>query len=276
MKQHKSLAPLFLAVLFLLQTPVLRQGLAAQPVPAGRDVNVIPVVTEFLLGGMVDSKWVDAEIIAGQIKPGHRFQTFNFFGQLDSVKSTDFKYHEEGGSYWDVEFAGSAATNSNLKIGAEVAKMPRQPRLQTGSLQVYEKVVAEYLKANRIDARPEIRQLVRVDLDGDKAEEVIIVASNADASRPLMVQNTYSLVFFRRAVNGKIVTTPLHEHYYHEDIQGMADSPSGYTVPYAADVNGDGCMELFIRGSYYEGFWYEVYEFNKGNLLKVLSAGIGA
>lgn len=276
MKKVISLISIFQVSLIILQILVLRQVFAAPPVPAVRAAQLIPVVTEFLLGGLVDGKWVDADTIAGQIKPGQRFQTFNFSGQLDTVRSTAVKHYEEGCSYWDVDFTGPAGENSNLKIGADGVKMPRHPRLQTGSLQVYEKVVAEYLLANRIAARPVIKQLVRVDLDGDKAEEVVIVASNADAAVPVMVQDTYSLVLFRRIVGGKVITTALREHYYHEDIEGMADSPSGYEVPYTADVNGDGCMELFIRGRYYEGFWYEVYEFREGNLLKVLSAGIGA
>jgi len=121
-----------------------------------------------------------------------------------------------------------------------------------------------------------LKQVVRADLDGDGAEEVIVVATNADATIPEFKENTYSLVLFRRLIAGKVVTTPLYQHYYHENISGQADSPSGYMVTHIVDIDGDGKMEVLLNGRYYEGIWYEIYKLETDGLKKVLSAGIGS
>ncbi|KAF1083459.1 MAG: hypothetical protein GQF41_0237 [Candidatus Rifleibacterium amylolyticum] len=237
----------------------------------------IPVVADLLLGGWMNGSWVDADTIASHVPAGLKYSTYSFDGRGSDCTGSSPRYEEEGCEYYAVDFAdGVAANDSLLAVGSRHDGMLRRPKLQTGGLKPYEELVARYLKNNGISAEPEIQQLVRVDLDGDGSEEVLIVAGNADSSRPVFFENTYSLVLFRRLVAGKVITEVLHQHYYHEDSEGMADSPSGYKTVFAVDINGDGSLELILRGSYYEGFWYEIYEFTGKGLKKVLSDGLGA
>jgi len=237
----------------------------------------IPVVADLLLGGWMNGSWVDADTIASHVPAGLKYSTYSFDGRGSDCTGSSPRYEEEGCEYYAVDFAdGVAANDSLLAVGSRHDGMLRRLKLQTGGLKPYEELVARYLKENGISAEPEIQQLVRVDLDGDGGEEVVIVAGNANSSLPYFAENTYSLVLFRRLVDGRVLTEVLHEHYYHEDIEGMADSPSGYKTVFAVDLNGDGSLELILRGSYYEGFWYEIYEFTSKGLKKVLSAGLGA
>lgn len=237
----------------------------------------IPVVADLLLGGWMNGSWVDADAIASHVPNGLKYRTYRFDGRGSDSTGSSPHYEEEGCEYYAVDFADGLVPNDTLlAVSSHHDGMPRRPKLQTGGLKPYEELVANYLKKNGISAEPDIQQLVRVDLDGDGSEEVVIVAGNANSSLPYFAENTYSLVLFRRLVDGRVLTEVLHEHYYHEDIEGMADSPSGYKTVFAVDLNGDGSLELILRGSYYEGFWYEIYEFTSKGLKKVLSAGLGA
>ena len=248
--------------------------------------------------------WVDADTIASHVPAGKLYRAYGFDGPLPDLTGSAPRRESEGCEYWRISFAEKIAENSQdsqnsddsedsegsegsedpqdsgvedcLAVGSTRPGMPRLPRLQTGGFKPYEELVAGYLKKNAISADPQIQQLVRVDLDGDGSEEVFIVAGNADARIPVFVENTYSLVLFRRIVAGKAVTSALHEHYYHESIEGEADSPSDYKVAFVVDINGDGILELVLYGRYYEGFWYEIHELKNGELKKVLSDGLGA
>jgi hypothetical protein len=250
----------------------------ARPVwSAGSDDKAVPVVADLLLGGWLNGSWVDADTIASHVPAGKLYHAYGFDGPLFDLTGEAPKHESEGCEYWDISFGdGITAGESMLAVGSTTPGMPRRPRLQTGGLKPYEELVASYLKKNKISADPEIRQLVRVDLDGDGSEEVFVVAGNADASIPVFVKDTYSLVLFRRIVDGKVVTSVLREHYYDEDIEGEADSPNAYTFVFAVDINGDGVLEILLKGRYYEGFWYEIHEFKNGELKKVLSDGLGA
>lgn len=281
MKSGKYTCRIFWLIIVLwFQT----MSLAAQmPAVASDTAGVIPVFAELLLGGWHNGEWLAAETVAGMFPAAMKFRVYSFDKQLADVVGSAPDLETDPEESRGIVFGGGSADDSvdenaevTLKIGGEKSGMPRRPLLQTGGLQVYEKLVAEYLKKNGVAARPVIQQLVRVDLDGDGSGEVIIVAGNADATVSVIVRNTYSLVLLRRLVKGKAVDSVIRAHYYHEDVEGMADSPSSYRVAFVVDINGDGVLEVLIRGRYYEGFWYEIHEFRNNELIKVLSEGLGA
>ncbi|MFZ5949093.1 MAG: FG-GAP repeat domain-containing protein, partial [Candidatus Rifleibacteriota bacterium] len=222
-------------------------------------------------------EWVEPELIQASVPAGLSYRRFNFNEELPSVVGSGTYLGTGGCEFYCIGFEDSDIdTDETLKVGSRVASIPRPGRFQSGGTEVYQKEVKQLLKDNGIDAEPLLKQVVRADLDGDGAEEVIVVATNADATIPEFKENTYSLVLFRKLVDGKVVTTPLYQHYYHEDISGQADSPSGYMVTHVVDIDGDGKMEVLLNGRYYEGIWYEVYKLENHGLKKVLSAGIGS
>lgn len=239
--------------------------------------EIIPVYAEFLLGGRLNGEWVEAEKIADKIIASQTWKAFAFDRQLADQQGGMPRREEGPGEYWDITFPDAGEGDETvLRVACDKAAMPRKPRLQSGGLEAYEKIVAGYLKKNGITSAPKLRQVVRVDLDGDGSEEVFIVADNVDATVPVTLANTYSLVLFRCLKNGRVETTALRENYNHEDIEGMADSPNAYKISFFVDLDGNGVMETIVYGRYYEGFWYEIHEFSGGVLKKVFSEGLGA
>jgi FG-GAP-like repeat len=123
------------------------------------------------------------------------------------------------------------------------------------------------------DPDPPITQAVSVDIDGDGADEMLLVAQRVPDDlfgRP----GNYSVVLLRRQVEGEWQTAVL------ETSTGVADSPYvlSHTIPAAADLNGDGKMEIAVDGHYYEGAGSVAYEYINDDLgpVAVLSGGCGA
>lgn len=239
--------------------------------------SVIPFVAEFFIGGTLDGKWVSSDMIATSVPAGLEFRCYGFSKETERKNGTAPKLEQGPGEYWNISFGSTETEGENtFKVGGDWNALPRLPKLQKGGFQAYEKEIAAILKKNDITAPVVIQQLVRIDLDGNGTDEVILVAGNANSRIPIFEKNTYSIVLFRALVNGKVRTSILQEHYYKEAREGHADSPNGYEIPFVLDLNNDEKMEVILRGTYYEGFWYEIFEFDGNTLKSVLSNGIGA
>lgn len=81
----------------------------------------------------------------------------------------------------------------------------------------------------------------------------------------------YSLVFVRRLVDSRLVTTVISS-----SIATDAQSPFAtfYRVSALADLNGDGRMEVALSSKDYEGAGVAVYELQPdGSLPEVLASG---
>ncbi|MGH8913735.1 MAG: hypothetical protein ACRDZM_04370 [Acidimicrobiia bacterium] len=122
--------------------------------------------------------------------------------------------------------------------------------------------------------QPVIKQLLRVDLEGDGVNEVIVVAE--DVTEGLFAEEgDYSIAFMRRTVDGDIRTLILGE-----SVIVTADDPLVYafSVGAVADLNGDGKMEIVLSSAYYEGLGVEVWEYvdDDQGLVSRITQGCGA
>jgi hypothetical protein len=116
---------------------------------------------------------------------------------------------------------------------------------------------------------------VRVDLDGDGTEEVIVSAHRQTADGAFHVgAGDYGIVFVRKLVAGTVRTLMVEEEY-HPRARGET-TPNQFTIAGAYDLDGDGAMEMVIRGRYYEGEWSTLYRLAGTTVRKLVSAGCGA
>jgi hypothetical protein len=107
-------------------------------------------------------------------------------------------------------------------------------------------------------ADPVIKQLLRVDLEGDGVNEVIVVAEDVPADL-FGEPGDYSIVFLRKTVGSDIRTSILGEAV----VLDAEDAPLLYSfsIGSVADLNGDGKMEIVLSSAYYEGVAVEVWEY---------------
>jgi hypothetical protein len=148
----------------------------------------------------------------------------------------------------------------------------------------YRQIVAGLLR-RRGFVRPKINvtQVLRIDLDGDRVEEVLVSATHLaeglggpDRSMAIHGQpGDYSLVLLRKLVRGKVRDTLLVEHFYPRKIQYPL-TPEQYSVAAVLDLNGDGKMEVIIHGGYYEGSWSTVFRLDRNKVENVFGCGCGA
>ena len=120
---------------------------------------------------------------------------------------------------------------------------------------------------------PVIKQLLRVDLEGDGVNEVLVVAE--DVTEGLFAEDgDYSIAFLRRTVGDEIQTSIIGE-----SVIVTADNPLVYafSVGAVADLNDDGNMEIVLSSAYYEGLGVEVWEWvdDDQGLMPQIAQGCG-
>ena len=158
--------------------------------------------------------------------------------------------------------------------------MPRQAIVESTGSTVYRNAVAALLKKKGI-MRPQVNitKVVRVDLEGDGVDEVIINATRVNrwdegSITPDAQAGDYSLVLLRKLINRKVQTVILAEEYHVKAARFSA--PNEYDLSAVLDLNGDGIMEIVVDGAYYEGSWKTVYSIQGIKVVDVLNCGCGA
>ncbi len=160
---------------------------------------------------------------------------------------------------------------------------PRPITILSNNNAAYEQVVKSILeqKAALKNAKPVIQKIVKVDLDGDQKDEIIIHATN-HANIYDGKKGDYSMVIIRHLVNEKVVTDILNFRYIDKNCDLNSSKSDGipcwltqYKISAILDVNGDGKMEVFIKDSNHESEGINVYELSPKGLKAVLGWGCG-
>lgn len=156
------------------------------------------------------------------------------------------------------------------------APWPLQPYLfeETGDDGTYAGFASELLASRGLEvANPVIKQVIRTDLEGDGVNEVLVVAEDV-TSGLLLEEGDYSIAFMRKVVDGEVQTAVLGDTvvFGEEDRFAGAHSFGG-----AADLNGDGSMEIITNSAFFEGFNVAVWEYVNDDLgpVQVLETGCG-
>jgi hypothetical protein len=173
-----------------------------------------------------------------------------------------------------------------IALAAPWNALPRKARVMDTTQQVYVEAVRDFLKTKGIDEpKVKIDNIIRVDLDGDGEEEVLIGATNyfeKDEGPPMRSPaGSYSMVLLRRVVAGKVETQLVEGEFYPKAYQNGANddssfnAPNSYKVIAVLDLDGDGKMEVVVASQYYEGGATTIYRCDPKKVEELLSVACG-
>jgi hypothetical protein len=253
--------------------------------PAAGLHPIVEVQSGYLLGATADGKWIKAEEAAKVLPDETTYRVYGLtqaFGEAKGSKPEPSK---------DDVCSDVLAVSLSLKVEKGVIALaapwnalPRKPRVMDTTQQVYVDAARDFLKTKGIDQpKVKIDSILRVDLDGDGEDEVLISATNyfsKDERLPMRSPaGSYSMVFLRRVVAGK-VESQLVEGEFHPKAyvrkEDSFDAPNAYKVIATLDLDGDGKMEIVVGSNYYEGEAITIYRCDPKKVEALLTVACGA
>ncbi|MBD0325285.1 MAG: VCBS repeat-containing protein [Pyrinomonadaceae bacterium] len=247
--------------------------------------EVHPVLVDnCLIGGTINGKWMDAAAIAPKLKGGEKYRFYTLTARAgESTGAQPKPLAEYCSETMEVELSPKPTEGVALAVGGEWNAMPRAPRVLGNNEQAY-RAVADILRRKRF-SRPRINitQVLRVDLDGDSIEEVLVSASYlkdglVSATGPMAIRpkaGDYSVVFLRKIIRGWVQNIIIDGEFYPR-INEDTGPPSQYAISAVGDVDGDGTMEVVVRSDYYEGGGSTVYSIRRNKVEAMTSCACGA
>jgi hypothetical protein len=234
--------------------------------------------TGYLFGGSADGKWIKAEKAAKSMKGRTSFRVFGLTQEVGKATGGKPKSVEEVCPDTLTVRLSSQRKDGVVALSAPWNALPRKPQLADPTQQVYVDAVREFLESRRMsDPKVKITRILRMDLDGDGEEEVLINATNyftEDGDVPLdtAAPGSYSIVLLRRVVAGKVQTELIAGDFYVKDESSASNL---YEITAVLDLNGDGKLEVIVHSHYYEGSETTIYDCSGGKCKAVLSVGCG-
>jgi len=253
------------------------------PLVAFNDFGGDSKATGYLLGGSAGGQWLKPEAAAPLIPGGEHYRLYTLTGEVGKSVGRKPAKGEEGpcADTWYVTLAPfPTGLGSLVAVGGSWNAMPRAVKITSTEQRVYKEATAEILRSQGIaNPRVNLTQVLRVDLDGDGVEEVLVSASNYEKPgsggglTPDARAGDYSLVFLRKVFQGQVVTRIIAGEYYPK--AKKFNAPAAHRVIGVLDLNGDGILEIVLSGRYYEGDWVDAYRVEGAKVIKLFSMGCG-
>lgn len=266
---------IFITLLVLFGSWIKNRVVFAQNVHPAVDVE-----RTCMLGGVASGRWLEAEKIAPMLRGGERYRVYKLTGPAGEATGTKPKAGDPCTDCQEVEF--SPKVEEGIAVAGNWNAMPRVPQALSTNDSTYRQVVARLLGQHGI-ARPKINitRLLRVDLEGDGTDEILISATylagglnRRDGPMAIRVKpGDYSVVILRKVVGGKVRDIVLGGEFYSKPSDATANQ---YEVVGVLDLNGDGKMEVVVSIDYYEGSSSTVFRINGTRVTNVFGCGWGA
>jgi hypothetical protein len=247
----------------------------------------VEVQSGYLFGAISDGKWIKANETAKLIGDQTTYRVYGLAQALGEAKGAAAKPADVPCEETLVISLSPKPKKAVIAIAAPWNALPRKPQVTDPTQKVYLDAVRDFLKTKGIEQpKAKIDSILRVDLDGDGEEEVLISATNyssKDGHVPMRSPaGSYSVVLLRRVVSGKVETQMIAGEFHPKTYPGKGpddasfDAPNAYKVIAVLDLDGDGKMEIVVGSNYYEGEEITIFSCDPNNNQPLLSVGCGA
>lgn len=204
----------------------------------------------FLLGGTDNGEWLSAETIA----PNLSIETYQIFGVNGLTGSAigEQPVLDQICQLYRVDMELVSLDDLSVGVTGNWNATPRLTEEHPTDTLVYVDEIRDWL-INKGFPEPvvEISQILRVDIEGDGTDEVLISASHFVEPTGHDVEfGDYSLVLMRKVVGDSVVTIPIVADYYYEV---ATQFPLTYALTFPADLNNDGILEILVGVKRWEG-----------------------
>jgi hypothetical protein len=251
---------------------------------------IIEIKTGYFFGGSENGKWIKADQAAKSTGKKTTYQVYSLTKQAGQITAGKPKSVDEPCPDTLMVSLSSKPKDGVIGLAATWNALPRRPVIADATQSVYVEAVRDFLKARGVaDPKVRITRILRVDLDGDGEEEVLISATNyltndksdylpaapfPEAPIHAPQPGSYSIVILRRIVDGNVQTKLVAGEIYAKPCESVA--PNIYNVATVLDLNGDGKLEVVVHSFYYEGSETTIYRCEPNKIEAVLSVGCGA
>jgi hypothetical protein len=264
--------------------------LSAGTVSAADLHPIVEIETGYFFGGSENGKWIKADQAAKSTGKKTTYQVYGLTKQAGQITAGKPKSVDEPCPDTLTVSLSSKPKDGVIGLAAPWNALPRKPVIADATQSVYVKAVRDFLKARGVaDLQVRITRILRVDLNGDGEEEVLIGAtnyftndkSNDSSAAPFPEapihapqRGSYSIVILRRVVDGNVQTKLVAGEVYTKPDESVA--PNVYNLAAVLDLNGDGKLEVIVHSFYYEGGQTTIYYCQPDKIEEVLSVECGA
>ncbi len=239
-------------------------------------VPIIELKSGGLLGGVENGKFLDAKTAFGKLSGKQSYSMFGIKGKTGELTATIEAPDAPCEEFYYAKTELEGQKGIGIGTGRTWNPVPRAARAINLNDKTYLTIVSGILRTKGLPkSKAVIEQAVKVDLDGDGTDEVVLTASNYGGKiAPSAKTGDYSFVLVRKIVGGKAKNIMIAEEYIKRNIEFGA--PSRFEISAIADLNGDGKMEIVQFGEYYEGSGAGVFEItDKAVEIKALETNCG-
>jgi len=136
----------------------------------------------------------------------------------------------------------------------------------------YRQAVLDWLAAEGVESlQIGTLQILRVDIEGDGSDEIIISATRLDGSQHTTKAGDYSVVLMRKVAGNDAVTIQLVADIYSSKELEIT-YPRTYSLANFIDLNQDGVLEVVVDIQQWEGFGAIVYQIEGQDVHEALRA----
>ena len=227
-----------------------------------------------LVGGLATTTWKGQAELSKLVPGGLTYHTYELGGD-SGMAVGKAPVPEDPGEFPFVALEPELQDPA-IAFGAPWDARTRPVKVTDTTQETYLKLTRLTLKANKLpNAEPRLTQVLRVDLDGDGTEEVLLSAtSRAEYPKPDAEANDYSFVMLRQVVGKNVRNTLLTGEFY--PVRKEFNAPNKYAVVGVLDLDGDGVMEVVVSYDYYEGGGLIALTLKDGKPVEAFQGGAGA